>query len=477
MPLRLTNTLSDRKEEFVPLTPGRASVYVCGITVYDLPHIGHARFLVAFDTAVRFLRWCKLRVTYVRNWTDVDDKIIKRANERGEDPAVFSARYIEECRRDMAPLGVTSADIEPKATEHVPEMIALIEKLIANGHAYESAGDVYFAVRSWPQYGKLSKRNLDDLLSGARVDPGDRKRDPLDFALWKATKPGEPESVSWESPWGKGRPGWHIERSAMSQKYLGTTFDVHGGGKDLVFPHHENEIAQSEAANDQPLARFWLHNGFVTMDSEKMSKSLGNVRNIRDLLKSWDGESIRAFLLSTSYRHPINFSDAALGDADGRVEYFYETLHKADAYLAKKFSGKGAVEGPSRDAFREAMEDDFNTAQALAILNDLYKQINAKIDAKAAPQVVADLRAEVIDFGRVLGLGEREPIEAIRDRRALAAHRKGIDPGWVEERIRERLAARKAKDFARADGIRAELAAKGVELRDAATGTDWRILA
>ena len=263
----------------------------------------------------------------------------------------------------------------------------------------------------------------------------------------------------------------------MSQKYLGTTFDVHGGGKDLVFPHHENEIAQSEAASDQPLARFWLHNGFMTMDSEKMSKSLGNVRNIRDLLKSWDGESIRAFLLSTPYRHPISFNDMALADADGRVEYFYETLHKADVYLAaKKFSGRGAIEGPTRDAFREAMEDDLNTAQALAIVNELYKQLNANIDGKAAAQKVADLRAEVIDFGRVLGLGEREPIEAIRDRRSLAAHRKGIDLGWVEERIRERLAARKAKDFARADAIRAEVSAKGVELRDAATGTDWRVL-
>ncbi|MFL5247606.1 MAG: cysteine--tRNA ligase [Myxococcales bacterium] len=478
MPLRLTSTLSDRKEEFVPVTPGRVGVYVCGITVYDLPHIGHARFLVAFDTAVRFLRWCRFQVTYVRNWTDVDDKIIKRANERGEDPAVFSARYIEECRRDMAPLGVANADVEPKATEHVPEMIALIEKLVANGHAYEANGDVYFSVRSYREYGKLSKRNLDDLLSGARVDPGEQKRDPLDFALWKATKPGEPESVSWDSPWGKGRPGWHIECSAMSQKYLGTTFDIHGGGRDLIFPHHENEIAQSEAASGLPLARFWLHNGFVTMDSEKMSKSLGNVRNIRDLLKNWDGESLRAFLLSTSYRHPINFSDAALVDADGRVEYFYDTLHKADVYLAsKKFSGKGRIEEEKRGAFRDAMEDDLNTAQALAMLNELYRQLNVNIDAKAQPQIVADLRADVIDFGRVLGLGEREPIEAIRDRRALAAHRKGIDSDWVEERIRERLAARKAKDFGRADAIRAEVSAKGVELRDAPGGTDWRILA
>jgi len=264
----------------------------------------------------------------------------------------------------------------------------------------------------------------------------------------------------------------------MSQKYLGTTFDIHGGGRDLIFPHHENEIAQSEAASGQPLARLWLHNGFVTMDSEKMSKSLGNVRNIRDLLKNWDGESLRAFLLSTSYRHPINFSDAALVDADGRVEYFYETLHKADVYLAaKKFSGKGTIEDQKRTWFREAMEDDLNTAQALAILNDLYRQLNAEIDAKAQVQIVANLRAEVIDFGHVLGLGEREPLEAVRERRNLAAHRKGIDPDWVEERIRERLAARKAKDFARADAIRAEVAAKGGELRDAPGGTDWRILA
>src|SRR5947209_16547870 len=379
MPLRLTNTLSDRKEEFAPAAPGRVGVYVCGITVYDLPHIGHARFLVAFDTAVRFLRWSKLHVTYVRNWTDVDDKIIKRANERGEDPAVFSARYIEECKRDMAPLGVASADIEPKATEHVPEMIALIEKLIARGHAYESGGDVYFAVRSFSQYGKLSKRNLDDLLSGARVEPGELKKDPLDFALWKGTKPGEPDSVSWDSPWGKGRPGWHIECSAMCQKYLGTTFDLHGGGKDLVFPHHENEIAQSEAASGQDLARCWLHNGFVTLDAEKMSKSLGNFKTIRDLLMTWDGEALRALLLSTHYRHPINFTESALADADRRVEYFYETLAKADAYLAqKKFTaGEPAPLAEHVAAFREALEDDFNTAEALARVEKVFGHLNS----------------------------------------------------------------------------------------------------
>src|SRR5205823_10696865 len=321
------------------------------------------------------------------------DKIIKRANERGEDPAVFSARYIEECKRDMAPLGVASADIEPKATEHVPEMIALIEKLIARGHAYESGGDVYFAVRSFSQYGKLSKRNLDDLLSGARVEPGELKKDPLDFALWKATKPGEPSSVSWDSPWGKGRPGWHIECSAMCQKYLGTTFDLHGGGKDLVFPHHENEIAQSEAASGQDLARCWLHNGFVTIDAEKMSKSLGNFKSIRDLLTHWDGEALRAFLLSTHYRHPINFTESAIADADRRIEYFYETLAKADGYLAQK-NYSGSPPEPLAEhttAFRDALEDDVNTAEALARLERVYGHLNSRIDAKAPPAEIAAL--------------------------------------------------------------------------------------
>src|SRR5207248_9513348 len=312
-----------------------------------------------------------------------------------------------------------------KATEHVPEMIALIEKLVAKGHAYESGGDVYFSVRSWSRYGKLSKRNLDDLLAGARVDPGERKRDPLDFALWKATKPGEPESVSWDSPWGKGRPGWHIECSAMSQKYLGTTFDVHGGGKDLVFPHHENEIAQSEAASGQPLARFWLHNGFVTIDAEKMSKSLGNFRTIRDLLQHWDGESLRAFLLSTHYRHPINFTEAALADADRRVEYFYESLAKATAYLRqKKFTGEAQPLPDPFSEFRAAMEDDFNTADALARVEHLYARLNARIDAKAPAAEVAALVRTARELSDVLGLSARAPEEAIRTRRQLAARRK-----------------------------------------------------
>jgi cysteinyl-tRNA synthetase len=479
MALRFFNTLTNEKQEFVPLHPGQAGVYVCGITVYDFAHVGHARFLVAFDVLVRFLRWEGFQVTSVRNWTDVDDKIIRRAREFGEDPRALSERFISACRQDFKALGVLPSDVEPKATEHIPEMVELIRRLIERGHAYASQGDVYFAVRSFPQYGKLSKRQLDDLLSGARVEPGEQKRDPLDFALWKATKPGEPESVSWESPWGKGRPGWHIECSAMSQKYLGTTFDVHGGGKDLIFPHHENEIAQSEAATGQPLARFWLHNGFITVDTEKMSKSLGNFRTIRDLLVHWDGEALRAFLLSTHYRHPINFTESSVADADRRVEYFYESLAKGDVYLAqKKFSPAGELKplAEHTGSFREAMEDDLNTADALARLERVYHQLNARIDAKAKPEEVAALLHTARTLSHVIGLSERAPAEAIRQRRALAAARKGIDAAWVEERIGARLAARKAKEFAKADAIRAEVSAKGVELRDGPQGTDWRVL-
>src|SRR5437016_10442754 len=474
MPLRVFNTLANGKQDFTPVRQGRIGIYGCGITVYDLTHIGHARMLTAFDVMVRFLRWAGWEVAFVRNWTDVDDKIIRRALERGQDPRQLSEHFIDECRHDMQSLGVMSADVEPKATDHIPEMQALIARLIERGNAYASRGDVYFAVRSFPGYGKLSKRNLDDLRAGARVEPGEQKRDPLDFALWKAAKPGEPKSVTWESPWGPGRPGWHIECSAMSQRYLGTTFDVHGGGKDLVFPHHENEIAQSEAASGQPLARFWLHNGFVTIDAEKMSKSLGNFRTIRDLLQHWDGESLRAFLLSTHYRHPINFTESALADADRRGEYFYESLAKGAAYLRqKKFSGEPEPLAEPLAEFRAAMEDDFNTADALARVEHLYARLNARIDAKAPAAEVAALVRTARELSDVLGLSARAPEEAIRTRRQLAARRKDIDPCWVEERIAARVAARKAKDFAEADRIRDEVKGRGVELRDSASGTAW----
>ena len=479
MPLRVFNTLANEKQDFVPLQAGRIGIYVCGITVYDLAHLGHARMLTAFDVAVRFLRWAGWKVSYVRNWTDVDDKIIRRAQERGQDPKQFAEHFIAECRRDMESLGILQADMEPKATDHIPEMQALIARLIEQGYAYASQGDVYFAVRKFPAYGRLSGRNLDDLQAGARVEPGEQKRDPLDFALWKAAKPGEPASVTWQSPWGPGRPGWHIECSAMSQKYLGTTFDAHGGGKDLVFPHHENEMAQSEAASGQDLARYWLHNGFVTIDAEKMSKSLGNFRTVRDLLEHWDAEALRAFLLSTQYRHPINFTESALLEADRRVEYFYETQAKAEAWLAAKKHVPSAGAEPLAEhaqAFREAMEDDFNTAEALARVERVHGLLNARIDGKGRPDEVAALLATGRALAQVLGLSARTASEAIKARRQLAAGRKGIDPRWVEERIAARLQARKAKDFARADAIRAEVTAKGVELRDGPSGTDWRVL-
>ena len=476
MTIRLWNTLTDKKEDLVPLVPGELGLYVCGMTVYDLPHIGHARFLVAFDAAVRFFRWSGLNVRYVRNWTDIDDKIIRRGGERGMDPLALSAHFIEESRVDMRALNIAPADVEPKATEHIPEMVAMIARLIEKGHAYAAGGDVYFAVRSFPGYGKLSRRNLDDLLSGARVETGDIKRDPLDFALWKGWKPGEPDSVAWDTPWGRGRPGWHLECSAMCQKHLGTTFDLHGGGKDLVFPHHENEIAQSEAASGQPLANYWLHNGVVTLDHEKMSKSLGNFKTIRDLLQQWDGEALRAFLLSTHYRNPINFTVEAVVDADRRVDYFYESIGKAESYLSvKKFAGQGKVLVAPRASFRAAMEDDLNTADALAQVLGIYGQVNARIDAKAPPQEVADLLATARELGQVLGLSWRPPRETVLARRTLAAARRGIDPAWVEERIAARLLARKEKRFAEADGARAELTARGVELRDSAAGTDWRV--
>jgi cysteinyl-tRNA synthetase len=477
MPIRVWNSLTDQKEDLAPIVPGQVGIYVCGITVYDLTHIGHARMMIAFDTIVRFLRWSGLKVNYVRNWTDVDDKIIRRAKERGMEPLALAQMYIDECRTDMASLNIAAADIEPKATEHIAEMLAIIQKLIDRKHAYALKGDVYFSVRSFEQYGKLSKRNVDDLLAGARVDVDDEKRDPLDFALWKSAKPGEPESVTWPSPWGPGRPGWHIECSAMCQKHLGTTFDLHGGGRDLIFPHHENEIAQSEGASGKPLANAWLHNGFVTTaNNEKMSKSLGNFRTVRELTEKWDGEAVRALLLATQYRHPIQFGFDALAEADRRVEYFYETDLKASAYLAqKKFAGEGKELQGLKDEFRAALEDDINTPDALAHLLAIYNQLNGKVDGKGPPQEVADLRVTAHALGAVLGLGWRDPKAAVLERRTKAAGRKGIDAAHVEAQIAARITARKEKRFADADTIRLELQGKGVELRDTAAGTDWRV--
>ncbi len=485
MDIRVFNTMTARKEALAPLQSGKVGMYVCGPTVYDMSHVGHARVYVTFDVVARFLRFAGFQVTYVRNFTDVDDKIIRRSQERGVNPKELSERFIEEFLKDMDALGVERPTHQPRVTEHVPQIVALIEAIIARGHAYPAAGDVYFAVRDFPGYGKLSKRNLDDLEAGARVEPGEQKRDPLDFALWKAAKPGEP---SWDSPWGKGRPGWHIECSAMSGQYLGQTFDLHAGGKDLVFPHHENEIAQSEAASGKPFAKVWMHNGFVQIDNEKMSKSLGNFFTVRQVLEKVEAEALRYFLLGTHYRNPINFSDVALSDAERRVDYLYETLAKVDERLGGAAPSEGEilereVVEKVMAGFTEALSDDFNTAEALgalgqafALMNDFSDPAKAKGKDKAAvARTLRRLRGDVAKIGGVLGLFGQDPKAVLSRRRTRKAAQKGIGEAKVEALIQDRAAARKAKDFASADRIRGELNALGVEIMDGPTGTTWKV--
>jgi cysteinyl-tRNA synthetase len=481
MPIQIHDTLTGKKRELVPLEPGKIRLYVCGPTVYDYAHLGHARCYVVWDVVVRHLRARGYEVIYVRNFTDVDDKIIKRANERGEDPVVLADRFARAFHEDVDALGCLRPELEPRVSGHVPQIVAMVETLVAKGFAYAPGnGDVYYAVRSFPDYGRLSKRNLDDLQAGARVEPGDAKRDPLDFALWKAAKPGEP---AWDSPWGKGRPGWHIECSAMSHAHLGAPFDLHAGGKDLVFPHHTNEIAQSAAAvgdgrTAESFCRHWMHNGFVEIDDEKMSKSLGNFFTVRDVLARFDGEALRLFLLGTHYRNDFNFSDAVLAEAERRLVYLYETLEKADR-TADGVSPAGAPAGLV-EAARAALDDDFNTAQVLGLLADAFTAANALADRKGrkTPEDRASLAAFARDarvVGTTLGILQRPPPAALLAIRGRAAARRGIDPADVERRIAERADARKAKDFARADAIRGELAALGVAIMDGPQGTSWKV--
>jgi cysteinyl-tRNA synthetase len=481
MAIQIHDTLTGRRRELVPLEPGKIRLYVCGPTVYDNAHLGHARCYVVWDVVVRHLRARGLDVTYVRNFTDVDDKIINRANERGEEPVALAARYADAFQEDMDALGCVRPDIEPRVSEHVPQIVEMIARLVDKGYAYAPGnGDVYFSVRKFPDYGRLSKRNLDDLLSGARVGPGEAKRDPLDFALWKAAKPGEPE---WDSPWGKGRPGWHIECSAMTLAHLGTPIDLHAGGKDLVFPHHTNEIAQSacaagDGATAESFCRYWMHNGFVEIDDEKMSKSLGNFFTIRDVLARYDGEALRFFLLGTHYRNDFNFSDTVLAEAEKRLVYLYETLEKADR-VADAESGAGV---PTKlvERARDALDDDFNTAQVLGILAEAFTEANATADRKGkkSPEDRARLAAFARDarlLGTTLGILQRPPAVALRAIRDLAARRRGISGADVEARIAERADARKAKDFARADAIRQELLTQGVAIMDGPDGTTWKV--
>jgi len=482
--MQLYNTLNRRKEEFIPATPGSVGLYACGITAYDYCHIGHARSAVVFDVLVRYLEHIGNKVVYVRNFTDVDDKIIVRANKEGVPSEEIAERFIVAFHEDMDRLGVRRASVEPKATEYIDEMIALCEVLIAKGHAYAvPSGDVCFRVRSFDGYGKLSGRSVDDLRVGARIAPGEEKEDPLDFVLWKAAKPGEP---SWDSPWGKGRPGWHIECSAMSEKTLPLPLDIHGGGQDLIFPHHENEIAQTEAATGKPLSRFWVHNGFVQIDSEKMSKSLDNFKTIRDILEQYLPEVLRLFLLGRHYRSPVDFTVEAMDEAEKNCKRLYETLAATDAELGKpeikggKLPEEIAAEyAVMEKAWDAAMDDDMNTAAALGHMNSLAHLMGRIMEDKTlrknagARDLLRDAREKFTVWGEVLGLFLLPPANFLADLKDCRARRKNIDIVRVEELMTERRAAREAKDFAASDALRDALAELGVVVRDTPEGAVW----
>jgi len=466
--LTLHNSLTRKKEVFSPIVPGQVRMYVCGMTVYDYCHLGHARVLVVFDMVTRWLRSSGYQVTYVRNITDIDDKIIKRAQDNGEPYTALTDRFIAAMHEDSAALGVLPPDHEPRATEYVGNMLNMIQTLIERGHAYAAAnGDVYYAVQSFSHYGQLSGKSLEDLRAGERVEVDPNKRDPMDFVLWKAAKPGEP---SWPSLWGAGRPGWHIECSAMGSDLLGKHFDIHGGGQDLQFPHHENEIAQSEGAHDCKFVNYWLHNGFVRVDDEKMSKSLGNFFTIREVLQKYDAEVVRFFILRAHYRSPLNYSDQHLDDAKAALTRLYTALRGISPATVEI-----DWNDPFPARFRTAMDDDFNTPEALAVLFDLANEINRTKDSHLAGLLLV--------LSGVLGLLQRDPDDFLQGRRPVTSvlmdsyRIEGADnynPERIQTLIAERLAARKAKDFKRSDAIRDELKAAGVILEDGSQGTLWR---
>ncbi len=454
MGLRIHNTLTRQLEPFEPIEAGHVRMYVCGITVYDLCHMGHARMNLAFDVVYRWLRASGWRVTYVRNITDIDDKIIRRALERGLSIRALTDEMIAAMHRDFGALGLELPTAEPRATDYVPQMLSMIGTLEAKGLAYRAKdGDVNFAVRRFPGYGKLSGKSLDELRAGERVAVAEGKEDPLDFVLWKAAKPEEPADAKWPGPFGPGRPGWHIECSAMSCALLGERFDIHGGGMDLQFPHHENELAQSEGALGHPFVNYWVHNGFLNVDNEKMSKSLGNFFTIADVLKKFDGETLRFFMLRTHYRSPFNFADSLLEEARSALVRLYTAL---DAVLAEARAIDWS--DPRAAAFKTAMDDDFNTPGALAVLFELAAEVNRTHDAAAA--------ALLKSLGGVLGILQQAP-------RAFLQAGSALDEATIQQRIADRAAAKKARDFAAADRIRDELAAAGIVLKDSPQGTTW----
>jgi cysteinyl-tRNA synthetase len=454
--VKIYNTMTRTKEELVPMRAGEIRMYSCGVTVYDLSHVGHAKMMIVFDVIARYLRFAGYRVTFVRNFTDIEDKIIRRANEEGVPAHEISERYIAAFREDIAALGVEAPDVEPKATEHVPEMVALIERLVAGGYAYVVDGDVYFEVRRFPAYGKLSGKNLDELLAGARVDVDERKRDPRDFALWKSAKPDEP---SWPSPWGPGRPGWHIECSAMAMRYLGPSFDIHGGGEDLIFPHHECEIAQAEAVTHEPFARYWAHNGFVNLGKDKMSKSLGNTLTIRDIVKRHDPQALRLWILGTHYRHLLEWSDERVEESARALGRLTRLVDDAAALGAPASTLPSAYTGFAA-RFTAAMDDDFNTPQALGVLFDFARTLSEHRDrglgeAEARAEFVAGV-GELVRLARVLGLLQRGGA--------------GGAPPEVERLVGERTQARARRDFRRSDELRAEIQRLGWLVEDTPGG-------
>ncbi len=455
MTLRIYNTLSREMEPFVPLETGHVRMYVCGMTVYDHCHLGHARSMIAFDVVQRWLKAIGHRVTYVRNITDIDDKIIQRALANGESIRSLTNRMIDALHEDADALGIERPNHEPRATDHVPQMLDLIGALESRGLAYRSPnGDVNFAVRRFPGYGKLSGKSLDELHAGERVAVESGKKDPLDFVLWKSAKPDEPTEVKWESPFGAGRPGWHIECSAMSCQLLGTPFDIHGGGADLQFPHHENEIAQSEGASGQALARYWMHNGFINVDNEKMSKSLGNFFTIRDVLKRYDAETVRFFVVRSHYRSPLNYSDVHLDDARAALKRLYTALQAVPPLPTQDIDWQA----PHAARFSQAMNEDFGTPEAVAVLFDLASDVNRSRD----PRSSALLRA----LGGVLGLLQSDPTAYLQAGASL-------DEAAIGALIAERAAAKAAKNFGQADRIRQDLLVQGVVLKDGPGGTTW----
>jgi cysteinyl-tRNA synthetase len=471
--LKVFNTLKKEKEDFLPINPNKVGLYVCGVTVYDYCHLGHGRSAVVFDVIRRHLAFRGFDVTFVKNYTDIDDKIIRRSNESNVDWRDLTAEFIKAHDEDMTALNVLPPTHAPKATDFIPEMIAMCENLIAKGHAYESNGDVYYRVNSFAEYGKLSHRTFDEMMAGARVEVNELKENPYDFVLWKSSKANEP---SWESPWGAGRPGWHIECSVMSEKILGLPFDIHGGGKDLVFPHHENEIAQSEASCGCQLAKYWLHNGFVNINDEKMSKSLGNFFTIRDILKLFDPEIVRFFLLTTHYRAALDFSDAKLKEAENSLDRIYTSLDELNGFVAGK-KGVNAVDEAATIGtdfiaeFDKAMDDDFNTPNALAALFEAVRKINKLIADKPNVETLEALKksAEAVftPIKNVLGVITKTPEEWFKANLEIPLED-------LEMLIEERQTARKDKNFERADEIRKSLTAKGIELLDTPVGTKFR---